>query len=141
MKHVLLCCVFSISTLILKAQCHTPTTPQSFELVVAFASMGTGTSSDTFLKKYVKLFSANNKIIIPAYRRGGCGREGEFYIFFSTSKLKPAIQKKFSTSLKNEIIKQEAANRKRNPNSGSITLENNGETIDFSHCSSELVKW
>lgn len=115
--------------------------PSAFELVVSFGSMGTGTSSDDFLKDYVKKFCKKNKVTIPAFKVGGCGREGEYKVLFSLKKLKkfPAIQ--FTNGLKTLIARQEQKNRNTDHNSGNIILEYHKKMQEFTYCREPVTAW
>lgn len=139
MKYIFSILILSITTLCLHAQ--TKIRPTKFEVVVAFASMGTGTSSDSFLKIFVKKFNKKNKVNIPAYKVSGCGREGEYNILFSLAKLKRSLTTKFTRELKSEIEKQVLKNKSNDQNSGDISLGYNKQLSDFGNCREEAVIW
>lgn len=72
---------------------------------------------------------------------GGCGREGEFKILVSLSKLKAAKKVKFKKALQKNILLQNSKNKSNKPSSGNINLDLSPEQRDFSNCLGELTEW
>lgn len=115
--------------------------PSKFDVVVSFGSMASGPSSDGFLRDFIKSFNKKNKLNIPAYKASGCGREGEFNILFSTSKLKGGVKKKFASAIRSVVAKEELKNKAKNPSSGNITVDSEKELSDYNYCRGGVSRW
>lgn len=139
MKKTLLLLFAIIFTITISAQVKSP--HSKYNVVVSFGSICCGTASDDFLKAHIKKFIKLHKVTLPSYKASGCGREGEYRVMFVTTKLKPALKKKFINDLKNVVLKEDKKNKIKDSSSGSINVEFNITTEDVSYCRGGIQKW
>ena len=117
------------------------TEPLKYDVIVSFESMCCGTASDDFLKEYIKNYNYKNKDTVNGWLMGGCGREGEYKIFFSLTNLKDAKKTQLTDDLKILIEEQNKKNKFVNASSGSISLSYNLPLKNFDYCSGQLTEW
>lgn len=114
---------------------------KTYDAVISFNSICCGTPSADFLKKFLNQYGKKNKIAPEAWLLGGCGREGEFKVLLSLSKMKNSKKVKFNKSLKVLIPNQNSKNKTLKPDIGSITLTTNFSKDIFTNCSAQLTEW
>lgn len=116
--------------------------PAGYEAVANFTSICCGTVSDDFLKTFVKNYNkTNRKQPAVAYRISGCGREGEFKILFSLSKLTKTNKAKFMTGLKKVVAVQNRNSTAAGQNKGPVNLSYDQSVDPTQGCRGELEKW
>jgi hypothetical protein len=140
MKHYLTFIISLLFATSLNAQEKVPAITIKYDAIVEFNSMGTGTSSDSFLKEFIVRFNKRYSTLINAYRIEGCGREGEFNILFSLSSLVPGNRKKFITGLKVQVA---AENKKTRLGTGKGNIDILFDILarDVKKCRGSLSKW
>jgi hypothetical protein len=116
-------------------------TPAKFDVIVSFGSVCCGTSSDDFLKDYIKTYTSKNKETMIALKVGGCGKEGEFKILFSLVKLDDSKKMNFISKLKKLIAEQNEKNKTANASSGPISLDCDLPISQFEYCREQPSKW
>ncbi len=117
------------------------TMQSKYEVAVNFTSICCGTQENDFLKSFVKKFNKENKIKLTAFEKGGCGREGEYYILFSLNKLDEQLQKKFNTQLEEVVTKANDALKANNSSRGPVHILQQVEPSQMEHCRSEIGAW
>ena len=118
-----------------------PTHDSIYAAGVSFGSMCCGTSSDQFLKDYVKKFNKKYKVKITADKFGGCGREGEFVVLFPLTKIKKTTSQQFINGLEKLLPAQDAKNKKIKSSSGGFQLLRNVKAAECNHCRMGKTKW
>ncbi|MEO7489596.1 MAG: hypothetical protein ABIU77_20940 [Ferruginibacter sp.] len=114
---------------------------EKYDVVVSFGSMCCGPVSDDFLKNFIQQFNRKNKVTIQAWQITGCGREGEFKILFSLTKLNRTAKNKFLNCLKKLVPEQNDKNKKLKASSGTISIDYNFPKTELPNCRGELIKW
>ncbi|MEP6677309.1 MAG: hypothetical protein ABJA78_19265 [Ferruginibacter sp.] len=109
-----------------------------YEAAVHFSSICCGTSGDDFLKTFLKKFNTQNKVAVPAQKLGGCGREGEFNVLFSLTKLKKNISTKFIAGLKVVVEKQNQFIKTEGQSKGPLNISYNIGLNEIVGCRGEL---
>ena len=117
------------------------TSLKTYDIVISFNSICCGTPSADFLRSFLNQYTKKNKILPEAWLLGGCGREGEFKVLLSLSKMKTSKKVKFNKLLKELILNQNIKNKTLKPDSGSITLTNNFSKDILINCSAQLKEW
>lgn len=115
--------------------------PIIYDLVVSFNSICCGPASNEFLHNFIDSFNKKNKVIVPAWQLGGCGREGESKILISITNLKKATAIKFLKNIKKLIPAQNTKNKTINASSGEIALEQNIQRKDINNCRGALTSF
>jgi hypothetical protein len=100
-----------------------------------------GPVSDDFLKNFIQQFNRKNKVTIQAWQITGCGREGEFKILFSLTKLNRTAKNKFLNCLKKLVPEQNDKNKKLKASSGTVSIDYNFPKTELPNCRGELIKW
>ena len=117
------------------------TQKKEYKIAVAFTSICCGTASNDFLKDYVNNFCDKNKVKVAAFQKGGCGREGEYYIAFSLSEINTDLQGDFINKLEEIIPVVNEEIKKKEPNKGRVKLMKDFNLSALQHCRQELVTW
>lgn len=114
---------------------------EKYDVVVSFGSMCCGPVSDEFLKDFIQQFNKKNKVAVQAWQITGCGREGEFKILFSLTKLNTAVKKKFLSCVKKIVPEQNDKNKKFKASSGPISIDYNFPKAGLPNCMGQLAIW
>jgi hypothetical protein len=136
--------IFSIALLISIAGCaqiKKATMPDKYDVAVSFNSVSAGPPSSGFLKNFVKSFNHENKVTLQAFQKGGCGREGEYYVLFSLKNIKENLQSSFKKQLEELIPKVNEETRLKNPSKGPVQFVNEINVSELQHCRGELGVW
>ncbi|MBK7882912.1 MAG: hypothetical protein IPJ81_03095 [Chitinophagaceae bacterium] len=123
------------------AQIKTATAAATYDAGVRFNSICCGTASPDFLKNFLKSFNYENKVTTLAYKKGGCGREGEFYILFSLNKIPENLMAEFKKQLEGLIPKVNEETRLNKTSKGTVQFLNGVNASQLENCRSELVAW
>jgi hypothetical protein len=123
------------------AQIKTTPMPLKYEAGVRFNSICCGPPSADFLKNFVKRFNYENKITLQAYQKGGCGKEGEFFILFSLTDAKENVKAAFKNQLQELIPKANEETRLKNPDKGTVQFFNEVNLAQTENCRSEAAAW
>lgn len=115
--------------------------PKFYDAIISFNSICCGTPSSNFLSSFLQDFCKKNKVILKAWHIGGCGREGEFKIMISASKLKKSKKNKFKKALQNIIPAQNNKNKTLKPSSGNINVEYDQSLSNSENCIERLSEW
>ncbi len=138
MKKALLCFLLPFFFLL---NARAQTVPDTVEVAIRFGSICCGPDSDIFLKDFYKGFNKGKCRKVLAYKAGGCGKEGEFFILFSLKKLKLPAKEKFKSSLEEIITKENLKNKAANSSAGGIMIQQNIAPARLSYCRIPLAKW
>ena len=125
----------------INAQQKSDSFPKTYDAIISFNSICCGTPSSDFLSSFLKDFNKKNKVALNAWHVGGCGREGEFKIIISASKLKKIKKIKFKKALQNLIANQNNKNKTLKPSSGNINIEYNIPLNNEENCLEKLSEW
>lgn len=123
------------------AQSKTAISTQKYDAAVRFNSICCGTAPTDFLKNFIKSFNYENKITLSAFKKGGCGREGEFYILFSLADIKENIKSAFKKQLEELMPKVNEQTRSQNPSKGTVQFFNEINPAQLENCRSEMTAW
>lgn len=115
--------------------------PDSAEVALRFGSICCGPDSDQFLKEFYKAFNKGKCRKVKAYKAGGCGKEGEFFIFFDLGKLKNNRKQQFVEKLDALVTRENLKNKAEDSSSGGITLEYDQRIADHSYCRIPAERW
>jgi hypothetical protein len=110
-----------------------------FDVAVSFNSMGTGTPGDAYLQELYTSHKKKHKL--QAYKAAGCGREGEFFILFSTNGMSPEDRNTFVKEVELQVDANNKANKARDENSGSMEVIHTITKETVAHCRIPLSKW
>jgi Cdc6-like AAA superfamily ATPase len=141
MKHIFTAILLQLGFTIANGQVKNPALPAKYEAVADFTSICCGTSSDDFLKTFVKNFNKKNKQKVVAYQQTGCGREGEFKVMLSLSKLSKTNKTKFITALKKLVTSQNKTIAAAGQNKGTVSLSYDQLAADIQNCRGAIEKW
>lgn len=112
-----------------------------YQVEVSFTSKCCGTASNDFLHYFVDSFNKKNKVQVAAWQWGGCGKEGENLVLFSTNNLNPKITKKFLNAIKKIIPQQNEKNNSVNASMGEIFLDYNIAANTITNCRGNLISF
>lgn len=113
----------------------------NYQVEVSFTSKCCGTASSDFLHFFVDTFNKKNKIQVAAWQWGGCGKEGENLVLFSTNNLSSKTAKKFLNALKKLIPQQNEKNKNINASMGEIFLDYNIAANTITNCRGNLISF
>lgn len=109
-----------------------PSPPDSVKItVVSFNSICCGVRSDDFLKTFYESFKRDNNAKLYARKATGCGKEGEYKVWFATGDLTAGLQQKFSTALKSLIENETRTNT--GSQQGTVNIEIT-DSVNVSYC-------
>lgn len=117
------------------------TSLRTYDVVISFNSICCGTPSADFLRDFLNQYANKNKIAPQAWLLGGCGREGEFKILLSLSKMKASKKVKFNKLLNELIPNQNSKNKTVKPSSGNINITCSPTENDFTNCTGTVAEW
>ena len=123
------------------AQSQNESISKVYDAIVSFNSICCGTPSAAFLSTFLRDYSKKYKVVLKAWHVGGCGREGEFKILVSLSKLKKIKKIKFKKSLQNLIPDQNKKNKMLKPSSGNINIQYDSSLSNEENCLEKLSEW
>ena len=132
-------CVLMFSKV--NAQQKTEARLKNYDLVISFNSICCGTPSSEFLRDFLNKYRKKNKIIPDAWLLPGCGREGEFKILLSLSKLKKCKKIKLNQAIKDLIPAQNSKNKTLKPSTGNINIAYNLSGDNITNCSGQIMEW
>lgn len=122
-------------------KCYAQPIPDTVEVAVRFGSICCGPDSDLFLKDFYKQFNKGKCKKVAAFKAGGCGKEGEFFIFFSLKKLKEKRRKIFTDQLEELVNRENLKNKSANSSAGGIAVQHDQSIADRSYCRIPVEKW
>ncbi len=115
--------------------------PAIYQVEVSFTSMCCGTAPTDFLHLFVDSFNKKNKVQLDAWQWGGCGKEGENIVLFSTTNLKKKQEKKFLNAIKTLIPQQNEKNKKINASMGEINIDYDVAAATINNCRGNLISF
>lgn len=141
MKYMMLLTGLFLFNAAAKADTGTQPIPTTFAAVASFNSICCGPPSDSFIRAFVSKFNKSKKAKVKVYQKGGCGREGEFKLFFSLSALKKSTSTQFLKALNNLIVQENARITAAQKSLGSIELQMNVDASTITNCRMPMVAW
>ncbi len=139
MKSILSALFFLLSFISATAQKTTNDSASNYRVVAAFSSICCGTAPDDFLKTFVKDFNKKNKVKVTGQKLGACGREGEYNVLFTLSKLKKSCVTKFISTLKTAVLNQNK--KSAATNKGPVNLLYDKTATDLQGCRGTIEPW